>query len=72
MTSMKSEAPKKWGLRAHVLSYLVANAVQVMVWWFFTPDQHFWPAWSIVAWGIGLAFHAWGASSPSRVSSHRY
>ena len=71
MTSMKSEAARKWGVRAHVLGYVVANVVQVMVWWFFTPDQHFWPVWSIVAWGIGLAFHVRAAASPFR-PSHRY
>lgn len=68
MKSTKSEAARKWGLRVHVLCYLVANVIQVMVWWFFTPDQHFWPVWSIVSWGIGLAFHIWGVSSPSRVT----
>ncbi|MFC5004577.1 2TM domain-containing protein [Dactylosporangium cerinum] len=73
MTSMKSEAARTWGLRIHVLCYVVANVVQVMVWWLFDSNHHFWPVWSIVAWGIGLAFHVRGASSASRVSHrHRY
>ena len=72
MTSMKSETARRWGLRVHVLCYVVANVVQVLVWWLFDSHHHFWPVWSIVAWGIGLAFHIWAANSQSRVSSHRY
>lgn len=71
MTSTKSEAARKWGLRIHVLCYVVLNVVQVMVWWIFDSGNHFWPIWSIVAWGIGLMFHIWGVSTPSRVG-HRY
>jgi hypothetical protein len=69
MHSMKSEAARKWGLRVHVLSYVVANVVQVLVWWQFDSDHHFWPVWSLVSWGIGLAFHAWGVSRPP--AAHR-
>jgi hypothetical protein len=57
MTSMKSEAARKWGLRLHVLWYVVANLAQIVVWWTVTPDHFFWPVWSIVGWGVGLAFH---------------
>jgi hypothetical protein len=31
MTSMKSEAARKWGLRLHVLWYVVANLAQIAV-----------------------------------------
>ncbi|SNQ47656.1 2TM domain-containing protein (fragment) [Frankia canadensis] len=49
----------KWGLWSHVLSYILANLVQVALWATLTPDHFFWPLWSIVAWGIGLGFHVW-------------
>ena len=63
MTKHLSENHVKWGLRIHVLAYVVSNVVQIVVWWLFTPDRFFWPLWSIVAWGIGLAFHIRAASS---------
>ena len=55
-----------WGLRIHLLCYIAANVIQVLVWWLFTPEQHFWPIWSIVGWGAGLAIHAWVVRSTSR------
>ncbi|WP_306829862.1 2TM domain-containing protein [Catenuloplanes nepalensis] len=66
MTSPKSHAARILGLRIHVLCYAVLNVVQVLVWWFFTPEQHFWPIWSLVAWGLGLAFHVWAVTRPVR------
>ncbi|MFC6021394.1 2TM domain-containing protein [Plantactinospora solaniradicis] len=71
MNSTKSGTAVRWGLRIHVLGYVAANAIQVLVWWLFTPEQHFWPVWSIVGWGVGLAFHIWAVASPSR-GSRRY
>lgn len=65
MTSYKSEAVRRWGLRAHLLSYVVANLAAVVVWWLVTPDHFFWPLYSLVGWGVGLAFHVWGASRKS-------
>jgi hypothetical protein len=50
-------------LWAHVAYYLVANVIQVFVWWFSTPEKAFWPVWSIVFWGVGLGFHAWAVAS---------
>ncbi|GIF47333.1 2TM domain-containing protein [Asanoa ferruginea] len=61
-------AALKLGLWIHVLSYIVGNLVQIVLWWILTPDIFFWPLWSIVGWGIGLGFHVWGvrrfAASP--------
>jgi hypothetical protein len=66
MTPTHSEAVRKWGLRIHVLCYVVFNVVQVLVWWIFDSGNHFWPIWSIVAWGIGLLFLPWAAFTASR------
>ncbi|MFI6763843.1 2TM domain-containing protein [Micromonospora sp. NPDC050417] len=71
MNSTKSETAVRWGLRIHVLCYVAANVIQVLVWWLFTPEQHFWPVWSILGWGVGLAFHIWAVASPPR-GSRRY
>lgn len=53
------------GLRIHLLCYIAANLVQILVWWLFTPEQHFWPVWSIVGWGVGLVAHLWAVRSAS-------
>ena len=63
MTS-KSAAQLVWGLRIHAICYVLGNVAQVIVWWLSTPDHFFWPLWSIVGWGVGLAFHAWAVRSP--------
>lgn len=65
MRTTKSESAQKWGLRVHVLSYVVANLVQVVVWSLVTPERFFWPLWSIVGWGVGLFFHIRAVASPS-------
>ncbi|OHV38441.1 MULTISPECIES: 2TM domain-containing protein [Pseudofrankia] len=69
MRSAKSETARKLGLRAHVLSYVLANLAQVVLWASLTPDHFFWPLWSILAWGIGLAFHIRADHAPSKVRS---
>ncbi|MEV4629881.1 2TM domain-containing protein [Micromonospora sp. NPDC049523] len=57
-----SDTAVKWGLWSHILSYVLANLAQVVVWWIFDPEHFFWPLWSILAWGIGLAFHVWAVN----------
>lgn len=68
MTSTKSETARKWGLRVHVLSYVAVNLAQVVLWWLLTPEHFFWPLWSMLGWGIGLAFHIRALSRPARYS----
>ncbi len=51
----------KRAFRTHLAVYVVVNAVLVMVWAFGSDRQGFWPFWTIVGWGIGLAFHGWSA-----------
>jgi hypothetical protein len=61
---MTSKSAQIWGLRIHAMSYVVANVIQVIVWWLYTPEHFFWPLWSIVGWAVGLAFHAYYTRSP--------
>ncbi|MGC5287701.1 2TM domain-containing protein [Micromonospora sp. DT231] len=70
MTSLQSENAIRWGLRIHLLSYVIGNLAQIVVWWFATPDHFFWPLWSILGWGVGLAFHGW-AVNRMLAGSHR-
>jgi hypothetical protein len=62
----KTDNAMRWGLRIHVLGYLAGNLIQVLVWWLFTPEQHFWPVWSILGWGAGLVAHIWAVRATSR------
>jgi hypothetical protein len=54
-----------------VLVYVLANLSQVVVWWAYTPEQFFWPLWSILGWGVGLIFHIWAVYSPSSLDEDR-
>ncbi|WP_329241088.1 2TM domain-containing protein [Streptomyces sp. NBC_01478] len=62
----KSEKAMRWGLRIHLFWYIFANLAQVLLWGILTPDHFFWPLWSILGWGIGLAIHAWVIRSKFR------
>lgn len=38
------------------VAYVIVNLGLVGVWYFTNPNGHFWPAWVLLGWGIGLAF----------------
>jgi 2TM domain-containing protein len=69
MRSNNSENALKWGLRIHALSYVLGVLAQVVLWWLLTPEIFFWPLWSMVGWGIGLAFHFRSVHSPSTMKA---
>ncbi|GAA3604368.1 hypothetical protein GCM10022419_106370 [Nonomuraea rosea] len=71
MKSKTSETARKLGLWLHLLCYVVANIAQVVVWMVYTPERFFWPLWSIIFWGIGLAFHVYGVYSPPKSNAAR-
>jgi hypothetical protein len=51
-------AKARVAFRWSFLSYLIINAFLVAVWYFSSgPGSYFWPVWSIMGWGIGVAFH---------------
>jgi hypothetical protein len=54
---------KKRGFHAHLLAYVLVNAVLWLVWGALlaTADGTGlpWPVFPLLGWGIGLAFHAW-------------
>lgn len=61
--SRRAEARQRITLRRdfgwHAITFLVVNGLLVFVW--SINGGGFWPAWVMVAWGIGLVFHAWYA-----------
>ena len=48
----------KRDFHSHVASYLVVNALLVVI-WTLTGAGYFWPVWPMAGWGVGLIFHAW-------------
>ena len=53
----------KRGLMAHVLSYVMINALLITI-WFVTGAGFFWPVFILLGWGIGLVFNAWDVLWP--------
>jgi len=45
----------------HLLVYLMVNAFVVVIWAMTDQGGFFWPVFLMVAWGIGVAMHAWDA-----------
>jgi hypothetical protein len=53
-----AQLEKKQDFAIHVAAYLSVNALLVVI-WAVGDNGEFWPIVPIVAWGIGLAMHAW-------------
>jgi hypothetical protein len=49
-------AKKRAGFKAAASSYVIVNLFLIAI-WFFTSgrNSYFWPIWSILGWGFGLA-----------------
>ena len=45
-------------LQAHAVTWLLVNILLVAI-WAVVGFGYFWPFWTIVPWGVVLAFHAW-------------
>jgi hypothetical protein len=59
-----AELRKRREYTAHLLSYLMVNGFLVIVWWF-TGADFFWPVFPMFIWGIGLVFHTWDVFWPT-------
>jgi 2TM domain len=44
---------------AHLLTFSVANACLVALWWFVTGHGYFWPGWVVGGWSIYIVQHTW-------------
>ena len=49
---------KRRDLANHAVAYAVVNAMLVGI-WVITGAGYFWPAWVLLAWGVGLVLNAW-------------
>ena len=64
-------AKKRVGFKWHLISYCLVNTFLVTL-WFFTSMRHdnyryFWPIWTILGWGVGLAFNYFEAYHGSTI-----
>jgi 2TM domain len=51
-------AKKRAGFKGHLFSYVIIN-ILLWIMYFLTNDgrNDYWPAWTTLFWGVGLAFH---------------
>ena len=49
---------RRRGLVSHAVSFIVINIIMIVI-WYATGRGYFWPAWVLLATGIGLAFDVW-------------
>lgn len=50
---------EKRGFKIHACIYVIVNAA-IAATWYMGGGGYFWPMWTLLGWGIGLAFHGWG------------
>ena len=55
-------AQKRADFKSHLMTYIIVNGFFLAIWFFaedgYSNDEFFpWPIWSMLGWGIGLAFH---------------
>jgi hypothetical protein len=62
---------KKRELQAHVIAYVTVNVLLVGIWAVTNNGGFFWPIFSILGWGIGVAFHIWDVYSPEHPSEEK-
>jgi hypothetical protein len=65
----KRRVQKRRDLGAHVVVYIVVNAVLVGM-WVLTGAGYFWPAWVMLAWGVGLILNVWDVFFRRAVTEH--
>jgi hypothetical protein len=62
----RKRASFKWSLT----SYILVNSMLVAIWYLTSgADSYFWPVWSIIGWGFGVALHYFEAYHSHKVFS---
>ena len=51
----------------HLGTYIIINGFLIAI-WAMGSRVNFWPAWVLIGWGVGLAFHGWWAFFGSPIS----
>ena len=60
---------KRRDLAAHLVSYVVINAMLVAI-WASTGRGYFWPIWVIGGWGVGVVLNVWDVYFRRPVTEH--
>jgi hypothetical protein len=63
------KAKKRAGFKQHLLVYIVVNLFLIATWFFSSSGRYFWPIWTLLGWGIGLAFNYLDAYSNNKFFS---
>jgi hypothetical protein len=61
----RKRVEEKKGFYSHLVTYIVVNAVLVLI-WAFTGRGYPWFVWPLGGWGIGLIFHFLGVFAFNR------
>jgi hypothetical protein len=51
-----------------LVAYVLVNLLLVAIWFFTDRDGGFWPIWTILGWGVGMAFYAWSVFGQKPIS----
>ncbi len=63
-------AKARVGFRWSFISYFIVNAFLVVIWFFSSgPASYFWPIWSMMGWGVGIAFQYFHAYHGNKMIS---
>jgi len=63
-------AKARVGFRWSFASYFIVNAMLVVIWFFTSgPRYYFWPIWSMMGWGVGIAFQYFQAYHGNKLSN---
>jgi hypothetical protein len=65
----KKRLNKKRDLGAHLVAYVVINAMLVSI-WAMTGAGYFWPAWVLFGWGVGVVLNVWDVYFRRPVTEH--
>ena len=57
----------KRDFRTHVATYIIVNLLLTAI-WALSGAGYYWPIWTLVPWGVGLAFHGWAAYTERPIS----
>ena len=58
---------RRRSFQGHAATYVIINLMLVGI-WAMSGGGYFWPAWSILGWGVGLGFHAYSTYGERSIS----
>lgn len=57
LEKQQQSGDERRALLAHVATFIIANAMMIMIWQFTDNGGYFWPLWVMGPWGIALVAH---------------